>query len=209
MSLSNANDRYSTFVAALVLVALVGYVQPWIVVPTGSMTLNAFDLAEWASLIPAQRVTSPPLLTPLLLRLQPLILCLILGASATGRAKSAISAIAILVLAAAQLPPFEYVYDSNNLNYRQQFFLAIASLLGGFAPLPFSHRRVAALATFALPIAGLATSIIGLRQAETLYGHFQLDAAPGAGIVILSLSYMFMIAFAARKALGFRLSVQL
>ena len=182
----------------LVLAGLLGYIQPWIVAPTGSMTLSAFDLAEWASLVPAQRATSPPLLAPLLLRLQPVILCLILGAVVDRRAKIVISAIAFLLLAAAQLPPFEYVYDINNLNYRQQFFLAITSLIGGLAAILLRQQRLAALATIVLSTAGLVTSAIGLAQAEALYRHFQLGATSGAGIVILSLSYFALLALSAR-----------
>ena len=179
------------------MVGFWGYIQPWIVAPTGSMTLSAFDLAEWASLVPAQRATSPLLLAPLLLRLQPVILCLILGTVAESRAKMAMAAIAILLLAAAQLPPFEYVYDINNLNYRQQFFLAIASLIGSFAVMPLSRRSLAPLAIIVLPAAGLVTSVIGLAQAEALYRSFQLGATSGAGIVILSLSYLAQLALSA------------
>lgn len=162
------------------------------------MTLSAFDLAEWASLLPAQRATSPPLLAPLLLRLQPVILCLILGAVADSRAKTAIAAIAILLLAVAQLPPFEYVYDINNVNYRQQFFLAIASLIGGLAAIPLRRQRLVALAAIVLPIVGLVTSALGLAQAETLYRQFQLGASSGAGIVILSFSYLAQLVHSAR-----------
>ncbi|MCY3796595.1 MAG: hypothetical protein OXG84_02225 [Chloroflexi bacterium] len=197
MSRNNHLSHYSALAALLVLVGLLGYIQPWIVLPTGSMTLGAFDLAEWASLLPAQRATSPPLLAPLLLRLQPVILCLILGAVAESRATMAIAAIAILLLAAAQLPPFEYVYDINNLNYRQQFFLAIASLIGGIAAIPLRNPRLVALATIVLPIMGLATSVLGLAQAEALYRSFQLGAISGAGIVILSLSYLALLALSA------------
>lgn len=161
------------------------------------MTLSAFDLAEWASLIPAQRATSPPLLAPLLLRLQLVMLCLILGTVADSRAKAATAAIAILLLAVAQLPPFEYVYDINNLNYRQQFFLAVASLIGGFAAIPLRQQRLVTLATIVLPIVGLVTSIAGLTQTEALYRQFQLGATIGAGIVILSLSYLALLAFSA------------
>ena len=182
----------------LVLAGLLGYIQPWIVAPTGSMTLSAFDLAEWASLVPAQRATSPPLLAPLLLRLQPVFLCLILGAVVDRRAKIVISAIAILLLAAAQLPPFEYVYDINNLNYRQQFFLAITSLIGGLAAILLRQQRLVALATIVLPAAGLVTAAIGLAQAEALYRQFQVGATSGAGIVILSLSYFALLALSAR-----------
>lgn len=68
MSQRQASERKSFVFYALVLIGLLGYAQPWIVAPAASMTLNAYDLAEWASLIPAQRGTAPPLLVPLLLR---------------------------------------------------------------------------------------------------------------------------------------------
>ena len=193
----------------MVLAGLVGYILPWIVSPTGSMTLSAFDLAEWASLVPAQRATTPPLLAPLLLRLQPVIICLILGAVADSRAKIAISAVAVLLLATAQLPPFEYVYDINNLNYRQQFFLAIASLIGGFAAMPLRRRSLAALTTIVLSIVGLVTSIIGLARAEALLAQFQLDASSGAGIVILSATYLALLALSARGIISRRQAASL
>ena len=193
----------------MVLAGLVGYLQPWIVAPTGSMTLSAFDLAEWASLVPAQRVTSPPLLASLLLRLQPVIICLLLGAVADSRAKIALSAVAILLLSTAQLPPFEYVYDLNNLNYRQQFFLAFASLVGGFAAMLLSGRMLASLATIVLPIVGLVTSVMGLARAEALLAQFQLDASSGAGIVILSATYFALLALSARGIISRRQAVSL
>lgn len=198
MRLNISSEPRSSLAFVLVLVGLLGYIQPWIVAPTGSMTLSAFDLAEWGSLLPAQRATSPPLLASLLLRLQPVMLCLILGAVADSRAKTAIAAIAILLLAVAQLPPFEYVYDINNMNYRQQFFLAIASLIGGLAAIPLRRQRLVALAAIVLPIVGLVTSALGLAQAEALYRQFQLGASSGAGIVILSLSYLAQLVHSAR-----------
>lgn len=209
MRLNISSERRSSLAFVLVLVGFLGYVQPWIVTPTGSMTLSAFDLAEWASLIPTQRATSPPLLATLLLRLQPVILCLILGTVADSRAKTAIAAIAILLFATAQLPPFEYVYDINNLNYRQQFFLAIASLVGSFAAMPLSRRSLAALVTILLPIAGLVTSIIGLAQAEALFSQFQLDATGGAGVVILSFSYLALLTLSTRGIISWRQAVSL
>lgn len=189
MNQRNASDSYSALAYALVLVGLLGYVQPWLVVPSGPMTLNAFDLAEWASLIPAQRGTSPPLLAPLLLRLQLVMLCLILGVMAAGRKRMAITAVAICLLATAQLPPFEFVRDINNLNYRQQFGLAAASLVAGFFLLPLASRRVSTFVMLALAAVGILTAALGLSEAEALYRQFQLDAAPGAGIWIVGLSY--------------------
>ena len=61
---------YTLILYLLVTVGLAGYVLPWIVAPSAALTLNAYDLAEWTSLHPLQRQTSPPLLAPLELRLQ-------------------------------------------------------------------------------------------------------------------------------------------
>jgi hypothetical protein len=160
------------------------------------MTLNAFDLAEWASLHPAQYATSPPLLAPLMFRLQLLILSVILGANAMERRWKAGASIMILVLTIAQFPPFEFLYDINNLNYRQQFFLASTSLIASFSLLAFNVRRISTLATVALPLIGIVAAAYGQAQAAALYHHFGLDAAPGAGVWLLSLSYIGMTAIA-------------
>ena len=188
------SNQRTALLPGLVLVGLLGIALPWILAPSGAMTLNAYDLAEWTSLHPAQQGTSPPLMTPLMLRLQPLILSVLLGAiAAAGRMKAA-ALLMILALAIAQLPPFEFLYDINNLNYRQQFFLAGASLLASSMLLAFKARPVSTLVCFALPPIGIATAIYGHSLASQLYHHFELDAAPGAGLWILSLSYAGMIA---------------
>lgn len=192
----NAYDNFSVLMVALVLVGLAGYLLPWIVASSGPMTLNAYDLAEWASLIPAQRGTSPPLAVPLLLRTQPVLLSLLLGLIAVGRREMAISAIAICLLAIAQLPPFEYVYDINNLNYRQQFVLAGVSLVAGFALLPLKRGRISAILKLALAIAGVVTAALGLSGAMALFSQYGLAAADGAGIWIMGLCYAAMIALA-------------
>ncbi len=188
-----SNQRIA-LLSGLVLVGLLGIALPWILAPSGAMTLNAYDLAEWTSLHPAQQGTSPPLMTPLMLRLQPLILSVLLGAIAPAGRMKAAAALMILALAIAQLPPFEFLYDVNNLNYRQQFFLAGVSLLASSILLLFKARPVSALASFALPPIGIATAIYGQSLASQLYHHFELDAAPGAGLWILILSYIGMIA---------------
>ena len=181
---------------SLVIVGLLGFVQPWILAPAGSMTLNAFDLAEWTSLHPAQRATSPPMLTPLMLRMQLLILSVMLGASATAGRLKAGATILILALTAAQLPPLDIVYDFNNLNYRQQLVLAGVSLIASYALLAFNPQRIAILASVALPLIGMVTAVLGLGQALELYHHFKLEAVPGAGLWILGLSYIGMIVVA-------------
>lgn len=196
MRQANAPNWLVALAFGLVLVGLFGFAQPWIVAPSGSMTLNAFDLAEWTSLHPTQRATSPPMLTPLMLRLQLLILSVILGALPTGSSARACAAIMILVLTLAQLPPLDIVYDPNNLNYRQQLYLAAASLTASFCLFAVNRRRIALLASIALPIIGIATASYGLAEAAGLYQHFEIGQAPGAGIWILGASYIGIAAIA-------------
>jgi len=204
MSRRIESGKASMLMVALVLMGLAGYLLPWIVASSGPMTLNAFDLAEWASLVPAQRGTSPPLVVPLLLRTQPVLLSLLLGVIAVGRKEMAIAALAICLLATAQLPPFEYVYDINNLNYRQQFVLAAVSLVAGLLLLPLGRRWIALAVKMALAISGIGTAALGLSGAMALFSQFGLAAAQGAGIWILILCYALMIALVFYEAMRAR-----
>ena len=204
MRQQRAYDNVSILMQALLLAALVAYLQPWIIAQAGSMSLNAYDLAEWASLIPAQRGTSPPLAAPLLLRLQPLILTLLLSLIASGRKGMALSAAAICLLAIAQLPPFEYIYDINNLNYRQQFVLAAASLVAGLGLLLLRRRWITTMLLPALAIVGIAAAALGLSEAMALYSQFGLAAAPGAGLWIMGLCYALLLLLGLRRMLTAR-----
>ena len=174
----------------LLSLALLGYVLPWAVTSSAPMTLNAYDLAEWTSLHPAQRHTEPPLLAPLLLRAQLVILTLIFALTASGRPWRAITAPAIFLLAAAQLPPFEYVYDIANVNYRQQFILALVSLNGGLVAIRVGHRRLMRFLLIALPILGIVSVYAGVSHAFEVYRQLQSAASVGMGPWLLALSYV-------------------
>ena len=188
------NDRMQRrpllLLLTLLLLGLVGYLLPWAVSASAPMTLNAYDLAEWASLHPAQRQTTPPLLAPLLLRAQLAILTLILALPASGRSMRAICALAVVALALAQLPPFEYVYDIANLNYRQQFGLALASLIAGLAATRLANRRIIRMLLVILPIAGIFAVIAGVTQALEVYRLTQTVAGIGLGPWLLCASYI-------------------
>lgn len=202
MSQRRASSNATILMVALILFGLYGYLQPWIIAPAGSMSLNAYDLAEWASLIPAQRSTSPPLAVPLLLRLQPLILSLLLSIIASGRRGLALSAAAICLLAIAQLPPFEFIYDINNLNYRQQFVLAAVSLLAGLGLVLLQRAWLSTILMLALATVGIATAALGLSEAIALYSIFGMAAAPGAGIWIMGLCYALVLLLGLRLILN-------
>ncbi len=180
---------YTLILYLLVTVGLAGYVLPWIVAPSAALTLNAYDLAEWTSLHPLQRQTSPPLLAPLELRLQLVIFTVTLGMLASGRSLRAISGILIVLLAFAQLPPFEFLNDIRNLNYGQQFALALASLILSLAALPFNPPRILPIVLAVLSALGIASALHGLSQAQELFAHLQQNASTAAGFWITVASY--------------------
>lgn len=168
----------------------IGYLLPWIVASSAAMTLHAYDLAEWASLHPSQLGTSPPLLAPLLLRSQLVILSLLVGLLATGKRHILAAAPIILLLALAQLPPYEFVHDLNNLNYRQQLVLAVTSLLLASAALRLGPGRLQLALMMSLSLGGMVAIAGGVRQAQALYAQLNQAADVGAGAWILGLSYL-------------------
>ncbi len=170
---------------------LTGLLLPWLVAPNAAMTLNAYDLAEWASLHPAQAGTTPPLLAPLLLRLQVLILCALVGAVAKTPKAMRISALLICLLAVAQLPPVEFVKDLGSLNYRQQFGLALASWLLGLAGLRWLAGRFLRHAMICmLAIGGMAATWTGAHQALDVYASLAGGGSIGLGVWIAAFAYL-------------------
>ncbi|MYD11384.1 MAG: hypothetical protein F4X02_15240 [Chloroflexi bacterium] len=180
----DSKREHSLLLVMLALLGLLGYLLPWAVASSAPMTLNAYDLAEWASLHPAQRQTTPPLLAPLLLRVQLAILSLTFALSISQRW---VAAAAVVALALAQLPPFEYVYDIANMNYRQQFVLALVSLVAGLAATRLRNRRMIRLLLFLLPVAGIGSVIAGVAQA---FEAFRQPADIGLGPWLLVASYV-------------------
>ena len=185
----------------LLATALIGYLLPWAVAPSAPMTLNAYDLAEWASLHPLQRQTNPALLAPLELRLQLVILSVALGLLAVGRAQRWLALILILLLTLAQLPPFEFVYDIRNANYSQQFTLAAISLIVALAATPFNLRRLRPYALILLSILGIGSAIHGAAQALDLLALLGQGASAGAGLWITVVSYCGIIVVAVASLL--------
>ena len=170
--------------ASMLALLLAGLLLPWLVAPNAAMTLNAYDLAEWTSLHPAQAGASPPLLASLLLRLQVLILCALVGAAAQTRRAARVAALLVCLLAVAQLPPVEFVKDLGSLNYRQQFGLALMSLLLGLAELRWLRRRWRHGAICLFALIGMATAWLGASQALAVYASLAGGGSIGLGAVI-------------------------
>ncbi len=166
---------------------LVCYLFPWLTNPSVSLSLNAYDLAEWASLHPAVRDATPALLTSVLLRL-PLV-CLALLIAFTAR-RSLLPVLIVLVLTAALLPPPEFIKALDDPNYRQQAGLALFTLIGGALGLSGKLSRARHWIVAAIGLLGALASIIGLLQSYHLMRGFSLPTHVGLGGVFLALLFL-------------------
>ena len=186
----SSHSRISATDRPLLLFALAGivaYLLPWIVASNAAMTLQAWDLAEWTSLHPAQRSATPGLITPLLLRSH-LLLIAALACISLGENRWLAAGIAA-ALAVAQLPPLEFLSQPGDGNYQQQAFLALLTI--AVAPLlpRILTRPARALAQLCLAAAGLLLAALGWTQAQALF-HSALEVgAPGAGLWLMLLMY--------------------
>lgn len=178
----------------LVGLALLSYCLPWVHNPGISLSLNAYDLAEWATLHPAIRAASPSLMTSLLLRLP--LPALALAIALSSLQSKSLKLMLICIAAVALLPPLEF-FSSNleDINYRQQFILAMSTLLGGvFGLTGFSQKRRYILA-IALLAVGLLTTLIGVTQAYGLLVEFLLPVQYGIGSLAMMVASALMIIY--------------
>lgn len=179
-------------IAALGL-ALAAYYLPWVTHPTASFTMNGFDLAEWTSLHPASRSSSPPMLTPFLLRAPQVAvaagLALAAGVASDPRWRAAGWA-AALIVALRIIPPAEFWQSARgDPNYRQMALLTVAGL-GGVALAAFARLR-GRLWLVALVIVlgiGALAGWAGLSRAGVLLDNFEIGVRTGAGPALYTLA---------------------
>ena len=171
------------------LLACVGYMLPWYTHDTAGFTTSAFDLAEWSSIHPAVRSSSPPMLTSLLLRL-PLV-ALIAGLALTSnrfgdaRVRWIIRGGALL-LALRFVPPGDFFSNaSGDPNYRQmaQLFTASVMLVGVIIALFRVAQKWQSAALVMVLVVGVITGWMGLSDAGILLDNFEIDVRIGPGIV--------------------------
>lgn len=177
-------------VLVFVFFALAGYLLPWITAPNAAMTLNAFDLAEWTSLHPLQHQAAPPLIAPLLLRMQLPFLALLLALWSTSPLERISAFLFAVILAAAQLPPLEFVNNVADPNYRQLLFLAIATILLPTGLGLFLPARIRPLVFALLAVTGIVTSLAGTSQAITLYQVTLEQGEAGGGLWLTAAAYV-------------------
>lgn len=179
---------------ALLLAGLVAaMILPWLNGPGAGLTFNGYDLAEWASLYPAARAETPPLLTPLLLRLPLALAGLIVVASLANPWPRALAA---AVTALALMPPLDFLASgSADPNYRQQFALAAGVLLASagiiFLARRFSTRRAVIACLGALGFIVVLTGLLRAHDLVALSG-IQVSLGPG-GLLMAALFLAFAV----------------
>jgi len=186
------------------IVALVAYYLPWIYHPAAGLTFNAYDLAEWVSLHPAVRGASVPLVAPFLLRVVlgglALLFCLRALRSDRTWVRLAYAGLAVL-LAITLLPPFDFFRGAwDDPNYRQQFALAIGTLIGLVALAAINRRgKIASNGTtsdkypyrevrpleIVISLLTAICAVVGEIMALNVIRSLQIDVAVGGGIIVL------------------------
>lgn len=180
-------SNLSLFVPVTLAITLVCYMLPWVRTPASALSLGAYDLAEWASLHPIVRETTPYLWSSLALRL-PLAVIGILIASYIAQTpfRRLFGMAVVLLTAIVLLPPLEFftIYR-DDVNYRQQFILTFATLILGTILLP---RRLANIKPILLSLVsgiGAIAAGIGLSQSLRLMQNFNLPVQLGINVYIM------------------------
>lgn len=183
----------------LIALGLLAYILPWLHNPPAGLTFAAYDLAEWSSLHPAVRDTNPPLLTSLFLRIP--LPCLLLGALFATKQQSKGILLITLLIAAALLPPFEFLTQfRSDPNYQQQFVIAFMTLLIGILAASRKLQSLRqALALILLSISFIS-AFIGVSQAAGLMNAFNLPASLGLGMPLHSIATFLAAAQLIRSA---------
>jgi hypothetical protein len=167
---SDAPKTSNSWLAAMpLLAALIGFYLPWLNNAAAALSANAFDLAEWVGLSPAQRSANPPMLAPFLLRAGLAGLALLFGlrarAASSGPARLAWTGLA-LVLALILLPPLEFFRGAwDDVNYRQLMGLCLGALIG--------LGLIACLRRRQLPWRNLEILVTALSMLCALLGELQ------------------------------------
>ena len=181
----------SILIPLFIGVVLVGYFLPWVLTRASSLSLGAYDLAEWSSLHPVVRQTVPFLWTTLALRIPLAVVGILLAAYVRKKTGSlVIAAIVLLATAGALLPPLEFFTTyRDDPNYRQQFTLSLLTLVIGFSVIIGKLKRLQTGMLIGVSVLGVIASAIGLYQANSLLQGFELHTAIGLGGVVTSIAF--------------------
>ena len=141
---------------------VIAYFLPWVHHQSTSLTLGAYDLAEWSGLHPLIRISEPSRLVSLYLRAIPVLLVALISINAPRPILKSIgwwlSAGFIVVVAFGLLPPLEYFTNAGarqDPNFQQHFQLALTSLIIGLIGLSGLLKRFRWLLNIIIAVIGI------------------------------------------------------
>lgn len=170
----------SLFWGGIIALGVLGYNLPWLAGAAAGLTFGAYDLAEWVSLHPLVRANAL-LIESALLRLPPL--CLAWIAALHARRMFSWSGLFVFISAVTLLPPLDFLTQRADPNYRQQFLIALATMIGGTIGLSGILGRWRRLLVIVCALAGILTTVAGLRASQELLLSFTQRVDAGAGFV--------------------------
>jgi hypothetical protein len=172
--------------------AVLAFYLPWITNPAAALTFNAYDLAEWTSLRPDVRGGAIPLLAPLLLRAVLGLIALLFGLRALNHAgwQRWLYAALALALAITLLPPLDFFRGAfDDPNYRQQFGLAVGTLIGLVALAALAGGKLSALTQqrieAGIAVLAIASALAGEILAQGVVRSLNIPAPMGVGLVVI------------------------
>lgn len=180
--------KNKTFYSLLIVLALAGYLLPWLSLGANGLTYNGYDLAEWTTLNPAVQVGTPPLLPSLLLRLS--LVCVALLVVLIGTQSKWLKLVFLTGFTIALLPPFEFLANSANPNYRQQFGLSVFTFLAGLALLRVSKGYKQNAIAIGLSLISLTSLIWGVTQTYGLMERFNIPVLVNFGFGLYLLCFL-------------------
>lgn len=176
----------------LFALAIIAYLLPWTVNTGNSLTMGAYDFAEWLSKRPFDNTSY---YTIFLLRGQLVLLTwfIMLGIERPYLTIHWWGHLIVgIILVIAQLPPVEFIRNTADINQMQQAILtglALISVPVGTTTFLSAYRK---LAWLIIAIVGITSSIYAITNALNMMQAYHLAAKIGIGAILFVLIYLIM-----------------
>lgn len=172
--------------------AIIAYLLPWTVNIGNSLTMGAYDFAEWVSKRPFDDTSYN---TIFLLRGQLVLLTWFIMLNSerpyfTIRWWGHLIIGVILVI--AQFPPIEFIRNTGDINQQQQAILTIVALIS--LPIGASGflSRYRSISWLIIAVVGIASTIYALLNAINMMQAYQLPAQIGFGVILFIGNYIIL-----------------
>lgn len=181
--------------------AILGYILPWTVNIGNSLSMGAYDFAEWLSKRPLDDSSYN---TILLLRGQLTLLTWFIMLNIERpyfTLRWWLHIVVGIVLVIAQLPPIEFIRNTADINQQQQAILAIISLIAlpiGASGWLAGYRNIIWLI---VAFTGIASTLFALITGINIMQNYHLPSDIGVGVIVIGLGYVFLGIIAARELL--------